>query len=140
MRHTSIDAYNHIKDCGLLSRTRWLVYETLFQKGPCTARELDKWLATPGDTKTSYHKRLSELERMGVVQTVGERPCSMTGVNATLWDVTDRLPIKYEKKMPMYQKYRALVVKAIDTLRRNEMLGAAQELEFEINELDSAGR
>lgn len=96
MRQTSIDIYNQIEREGLLSKVRFLVYKEIFNHAPITGGEL-------------YHRhlrhiqqstitpRLAELERQKVIKTVGERECAVTGVRCVVWDVTNNLPIKYEK-------------------------------------------
>lgn len=98
MRATSIQAYQQIRDSGLLSEMRWKVYDYLFNNGPLTANELTKGLlgAYP-KANPSWHKRLSELERCGVAATMGTRVCSVSGNNCTLWDVTAALPMKKPK-------------------------------------------
>ena len=88
MRQTSIDVYTEIKASGLLSKRRWQVYDCLFHEGPLTGNELVERLKLPG-----AWKRLSELEAETVVRDVGERQCSVTGREVTLWDVTSNLPI-----------------------------------------------
>ncbi len=92
IRQTSIEAYQTIRESGLLSRRRLEAYDILFNHGPMTAQELDRKAGSVG-----LWKRLSELEAVGVVATVGERDCKVTNMNAILWDVTDKLPIKFEK-------------------------------------------
>lgn len=89
VRRTSVESYEAIRASGRLSRMRWRVYDFLYRHGPLTGHELDDRMAVVGETKTSYHKRLSELERLGVVETVGERRCSVTGMTALLWATTD---------------------------------------------------
>jgi hypothetical protein len=88
MRQTSILAYEAVKASGKLSDMRWRVYDFLYKYGPLTGRELDAKMASPNETRTSYHKRLSELERMGLAYIVAERICSITGHQAIEWDVT----------------------------------------------------
>ena len=90
MRQTSILAYEAIKSSGKLSDMRWRVYDFLYRNGPLTGRELDAKMASPNETRTSYHKRLTELERMGLVCIVTERNCHVTGHLAIEWDVTDK--------------------------------------------------
>ena len=90
MRQTSILAYEAIKASGKLSDMRWRVYDFLYKNGPLTGRELDAKMASPNETRTSYHKRLTELERMGLVCIVTERNCHVTGHMAIEWDVTDK--------------------------------------------------
>lgn len=101
MRNTSIQAYNHIKEDGLLSKMRMRVYETLYLHGPLTGRELNFRMAVPGEASASFHKRLSELEDLGVVETVGTRPATQDTEAAILWDATDRLPQKPVRPIPL---------------------------------------
>lgn len=92
MRQTSIETYQQIEEGGLLSEMRWTVYRTLFHHGPLTGRELNQRLGEGATTSASYHKRLSELELLGVAYVTRERVCTITGRNACEWDVTDKLP------------------------------------------------
>jgi hypothetical protein len=98
IRQTSIDVYRQIEAEGLLSRLRWEVYKVLFEKGPLS--QTDSYLHLTKSTKKgpqSYAPRFAELKNLGVIEEVGEKICSTTGRNVLIWDVTDRLPIKFEK-------------------------------------------
>lgn len=100
-RQTSIEAYNVIKENGLLSKRRWEVYDVLFHNGPLTAGEIGKHMSgyrsAVSTADRNIHARLSELKKFGVVFEVRERICSITGMTVIECDVTDRLPIKLEK-------------------------------------------
>lgn len=136
IRQTSVRAYNEIKRSGALSRMRWRVYRTVYHHGPLTAHELDERLAQHGETKTSYHKRLSELLRVGVCRVVGERPCNITGRIAMLWDVTDKLPTKYEKPQTRAARLRSIIKAEIS---RHEAAGhsrTARRLRLAVTEID----
>ncbi len=102
IRETSIEAYNKIKADGLLSERRWQVYDILFQFGPATGNELliqfRKKYGTLYGNSPVVTSRLGELREMGVAQELRERQCSVTGHQAIEWDVTDRLPVKFEKE------------------------------------------
>lgn len=93
IRNTSAMAYHAIKANGLLSRMRWLVYDCLYHNGPLTGNEVNERLKSPRQVAPSYHKRLSELETLGVVRTVGVRTCTVTGRECEAWDVTSNLPL-----------------------------------------------
>lgn len=93
IRQTSLDAYRIITESRALSAARLAVYRYLFEHGPLTRNEIDKGLAQ-GRPNPTYSRRLAEMERMAVLQRVGERVCSITGFRAELWDVTDKLPQK----------------------------------------------
>lgn len=99
MRDTSIEAYNRIKDEGLLSERRLQVYEILFENGPLTGNQLIKIAQKqyPMLNTGAFNTRLSELRNAGVVKELREIICPVTGYNVILWDVTSRLPIKVEK-------------------------------------------
>ena len=96
MRQTSVDSYNLIKEQGLLSRLQFDVYHVIFTNGPITQGET--W--SEYFYKSQRHAiapRFAELERRGVIEVVGERVCRLSGRNCTIWDVTGKIPVKYEK-------------------------------------------
>jgi len=105
-RETSAQAFRQIQADGSLSRMRWKVYEHLFHHGPLTRSELDSRLKGPKEVNPSYHKRLSELERQGVVKTVGRRACSITGRECELWDVTANLPVAFVREQSKEQLFK----------------------------------
>ena len=99
IRQTSIEAYNTIKENGLLSKRRWEVYDILFHHGPLTAHEVVQVARKqyPYANQTSFNARLSELKKEGVAIEVGSKTNEVSGVSNYLWDVTSGLPIKYDK-------------------------------------------
>lgn len=99
VRKTSIDVYRQIEANGLLGRLQFEVYAALFHHGPLTQNELhqDHFAKTQ---PRNIQPRVSELEAMGAVESVGERPCRITGHRCMIWDVTANLPVKVEKKKP----------------------------------------
>lgn len=109
MRQTSILAYEAVKASGKLSDMRWRVYDFLYKYGPLTGRELDAKMASPNETRTSYHKRLSELERMGLAYIVAERICFVSGHQAIVWDVTSKMEPEALDHKPA-SKYTKLVL------------------------------
>jgi hypothetical protein len=98
IRETSKQAYNEITVSGLLTDARYVVYTSIYHHGPLTAGEcfLKMQEDHVGHTivKGSVCARLTELRRLGVVAEVGKRKCALTGKNAILWQVTNKLPIK----------------------------------------------
>lgn len=92
VRPTSFLALREIRERGLLGRMALEVYEALCRRGPMTGREIDAFLARPGETRTSYHKRLPELARMGLARSLPARPCVVTGQLAVAWEALDRMP------------------------------------------------
>ena len=103
VRRTSIEAYNRIKEDGLLSERRWQVYDILYEHGPATGNELlihfrAKFGTLYGNSPV-VTSRLGELRDLGVAYEVRERDCEVTTFQAAEWDVTENLPIKFEKEV-----------------------------------------
>lgn len=99
IRRTSVEAYHKIRTQELLSPVRFKIYGWLFQNGPATANEIFQGVfGEQRKTNANVCARLNEMREMGVVSEIGERICRVTKQNVILWDVTDRLPKKLEKK------------------------------------------
>jgi len=86
MRTTSAEAYKAIVESKYITKARRQVVDWLYMKGDCTGEELD------GYAGTSAHKRLSELETMGVVAAMGFKTNTTTGHKAILWGLTGKAP------------------------------------------------
>lgn len=114
-RETSIQAYYKVKESGLLSTVRLKVYEILCYHGPMTAMELAQHTGHKGNSGV-YTTRLSELERMGAITTIGERPCSTTGHTALVWEITHRMPTKHPKRITKQEKKDRVIVQ-VEQLR-----------------------
>jgi hypothetical protein len=112
VRQTSIATYYAIREDGLLSRMRWLVYDCLYQHGPLTAQETFKQLGL----ESNQSGRFTEMRELGVILEVGERQCAVTGRNVILWDVTAALPSSAERTEPP-RPSRAHFRAAADELR-----------------------
>ena len=112
IRQTSIEAYNRIKQNGLLSRRRFEVYDSLYSFGPVTANELFSNMKlknkTLNQSNTNVRARLNELRELGTAQELGKKICSITKQNVIIWDVTSEVPIKVEKKLTNSQIIKAL--------------------------------
>lgn len=95
-RATSIEAYNTIKENGLLSKMRWRVYDTLFTFGPQTSGEVFTKMngGDPVKSLTGSRARLTELRDLGCIEELGVRKCTVTGHTAIEWAVTTSLPVK----------------------------------------------
>lgn len=100
MRHTSLEVYEKVKASGLLSRMRMLVFEILCRhsyvynsEAGLTANEMQHAAELVYHAKNGrhLHKRLSELERMGMVKTTGTRQCRRTGNTSLIWSITGNL-------------------------------------------------
>lgn len=103
MRKTSVDAYNYIIQSGILSKLHTKAYKVLYEKGPLTGRELSVAMELEGQWK-----RCSELKKRGLAIEVGERECSVTGMLAYVWDVTDAMPQTVEVDLSRKDKIKFL--------------------------------
>ena len=93
MRYESIDAYYDIKP--LLSKMREKVLLCVLNNGPCTGRQINKIL-----NSQSAHKRLSELERLGLIEPGGCGKCPITGQESTLWVAVPSERVDPKAKLP----------------------------------------
>lgn len=101
VRQTSIEAYNAIKNSGLLGPMQWRVYDALYKHGPCTGAELFyRMNINRNPTHSNVTTRLGELrDEYDVVRELPKRRCTRSPIGAIVivWDVTDRVPIKRNK-------------------------------------------
>ena len=116
-RMTSIIAYREICDSGLLGDTQKNVIQALAERGPQTGRELDDYLCSP-----DAHKRLSELEDMGVARSAGMKVCSVTQREVVSWELTGEKPTPPKAKPG-------------DTPTKNELKKATDELSAKLKQL-----
>jgi len=132
-RETSIEAYHKVKETGMLSTLRLAVFEILCKHGPMTAGEMRNYGGADMNSGV-YGTRLSELERMGVVQELETRKCSTTGHRAIVWGITHEMPVKLEKKVSRKER-RENILEAITTHGKKEIPIMPEELETYKNEL-----
>lgn len=113
IRQTSVETYHEIKNNGLLSELRLLVYETLFHHGPMTQMELCQFLRSDAYSydRQSLTPRFAELLDRGVIEFIGKRTCRVTGRDVLDWDVTSSLP--KEKRYPKKSKKGAVAEEII---------------------------
>jgi hypothetical protein len=76
---------------GILGKALTRTYDILYADGPLAQFELGGYSACTGSGNT-LNKRVSELERWGVVRWVGEKINPRTGRVCMLWDVTSKIP------------------------------------------------
>ena len=102
---------------GLLQQRQLETYEVLFRFGPLTRNEIDEKGCEEYGVKgvranPPWSRRLADMERMGVVRRVGQRPDPTTNFLADLWDVTSALPkaLPKAKRFTKKQKHAALKV------------------------------
>jgi len=108
MREESIKAYETIKDNGLLSKRRFQFYEIVYENGPVTiTRALEIASRTIQSNNIGSHSgRFSELEEMGVIESVGTMTCPKSGHQVNIWMTTDQLPTKIVKKKSEVNRLR----------------------------------
>ena len=83
MRFESLDAYRDVLPT--LSNARKKVLAYIVENGPCTGRQINQGLGSQ-----SAHKRLSELERLGVIRCAGVIKCPITGQSSNNWECSPR--------------------------------------------------
>ncbi len=95
MRISSLICYREIKENGLLSVARMMVFEALAsQDGPATAGDLAiKEPMLEGMDRNNISARLGELVLRGVVREMPElRKDGRTGHQAIVYDIVDAMP------------------------------------------------
>jgi len=95
IKRTSKEAFNKIEAGGELSSMRFAAYKIVRYFGPVTGAEVDAISAKTVKRRGHLHKRLSELELLGLVAVVATRTCRVTGHSAEAWDITDLVPSSY---------------------------------------------
>ncbi len=95
-------AFNTIKDNGLLSKRRFQFYEIIYEFGPITIAEALKVASRRilSNNIGSHSGRFSELEKMGVIESVGVIKCKESRHENNQWVVTSKLP----KQLPKASK------------------------------------
>lgn len=100
VRSTSLEAYRAIRDSGKLATAQWEVYEFMYDNGPLTAAEAVEKMRASGIIRKVWfgqtRARFTELHDMGLLESVGERKCSVTGFTAMVMDVT---ALAYPRKL-----------------------------------------
>lgn len=104
-RETSIDAWKYINENEILGKLQKVVYNCLYENPKITGNELRILLSSHSKSNSGvYTTRLSELERLGAVETVGKRICTITGRNVLIWQVTKKIPVKTIRLKPKYSE------------------------------------
>lgn len=89
MKTMSIEAYWEILEDGTLGMMQRQAATEIARHESLTGRELDDVLKS-----MSAHKRLSELEDMGVIYVKEVRPCRITGRDVEAWAMTGKKAVK----------------------------------------------
>jgi len=99
-RETSIAVYRELEASGALSRLRLVVAKDIAENGPTTQAETWSRLSAGKSQryKDSYSPRFVDLQAMGVIETVGERPCAVSKKTCLAWDLTGKMPIRPETR------------------------------------------
>ena len=111
VRGTSKAVYHSIVASGLLGEMQQAVFDCLYRYGPMTGSEIDEKLT---GSRGHYHKRLSELKKMDVVEEVGKRTCKVTGRVALVWGCSGRIARKYSPSRSRAERYRKMCLKLAD--------------------------
>lgn len=119
MKQTSLSAYRELIDSGKLGEEQQRVLAYLSEHGGHTGSELDLLMRT-----TSAHKRVSELEAMGALDSSIVRKCRVTGRDAIEWRVAQHPVIRELPKANVPMPSRMAVARAI-----TEILELAKEKE-----------
>ncbi len=82
-RETSRTAWEEYQDSEARGKAIKTAISTLVKNGPMTGQEMSNAAGHPG-----LWKRLSEMERMGFVETKGKRRCGVTHKTAMVWALT----------------------------------------------------
>lgn len=84
-QETSKKAWNEFKSSDAHARSIKIIIETLeVSKFPLTGREICANAGLEG-----LWKRLSEMEKMGIVKIMGKRQCSVTGKTSLTWSLNN---------------------------------------------------
>lgn len=98
MRDTSLDTYHKLVSTGMLSKRRRQVAEFIAVFGPTYQRKAHKELSKlEKSNSSSFMSRFCELEKMDVIEIVGEGFDEDTGNRVYLYDLTGRMPVRFEK-------------------------------------------
>lgn len=129
MRRTSVEAYKSVLGSGKIRVVYKIIYDLLYKFGPLTAAEV--WFrANTGRNIDTFRPRMAELQRMHLVEAVGERKCSVTSMRSLVWDVTSNVFIPEPRKPSAHEHSKV-------TLLRNELQKAHDEIERLRKELES---
>jgi len=100
MRKTSLETFRKLIASRSLGRTYEVVIENLIRCRGLTAKEICKKAGRDG-----LWKRLSELKRLGLVEEVGVRKCSVTERPALVWRLAKKPPSKSVKLVDKKNKW-----------------------------------
>lgn len=109
VRETSIDAYHHIIESGVLGEAQRSVYKALVELGPSTGSEINYYMNKGRNpSHSNIVTRLGELRDMGAVKELGKVVCPVTKMKVIQWDITGDSPVKVKKLSKQEKKALAL--------------------------------
>lgn len=82
-RETSKEAREEFKSTNTQAYCMHLILDILDRYGPLTGREICEKADQEG-----LWKRLSEMEKLNIIETDGKKRCSVTGKRALVWKLT----------------------------------------------------
>lgn len=118
VRQTSAKAYYKIKNEGLLSKMRMLVFESIHILEPCTASEVFQY----AKLKTNQSGRITELLQMGVIEEAGIVNCPVTQINVMSWKLSGKMPKALPKKDSRPAKFEKAVEYIVKKMQENQLL------------------
>jgi hypothetical protein len=89
---TTLEAFEYIRDSGLLKKLKLAVYQFIFENPNCIQDDILAALAKQGKNTGSITARLGELQKSGFIQTNGEKR-GKSGRNQCMWMTTGIVPI-----------------------------------------------
>ena len=115
MKTMSIEAYWSILEDGTLGQMQREVATEIARHETLTGRELNDVLKS-----VSAHKRLSELEEMGVIYAKEVRACRITGREVEAWAMTGKKAERHPSKKPatISKPTRAQLQRCLPSLRK----------------------
>jgi len=136
IQSTSLEAYYRIKEDGLLSRLRFEVYEAIVKIGrPITQGEIQEYFfPSIKGAGGSVGGRFSELERRGVIKSIGTRQCEITGNNKLIYIPTNELPVNPPKFKSKKQVSQEALTKAED-IKKNAYHIMPLQLDAEMSDI-----
>lgn len=94
---SSVEAYRHCVDSGLISRRVAEVLETLVDGGPMNQtmvhQAIVKRTGIVGLEKYSVSPRFAVLERMGLIREIGRQPCPVSRRATVFYEATHSRPL-----------------------------------------------
>ena len=118
VRETSTEAYEHLVTNGTLAEKNRVVYDHLFHSGPTTQKKTERAF---NDRTYTLRPRFAQLEKMGLVKTVGDEVCEETGRRNLLWDVTKVIEPIEDKELSFKEKKELILSDIIDLGNRLPM-------------------